>query len=75
MTHRVRTDLSTDSHIKIVPGRMFNAWPQSSSWMFNGRNVAAGCNHTEMFYLPGDFAVHFVAGHKNELTAYLEEQV
>ena len=33
------------------------------------------CDHTEsVFYQPGDFAIHFIASSKHELTAYLKRQ-
>ena len=61
-----------ESHFKIVPGRLFNAWPPTASIHFTGRNISKFCNPIETtFYKPGDFAIHFVAGSKHELTSYL----
>ena len=72
MIHFIQMDQSLDTHIKLVPGRLFNAWPPSTLHYFRERNNSHLCDHTEtVFYEPGDFAIHFVASSKPELTAYL----
>ena len=66
---------SLHSHFKLVPGRLFNAWPPSASSHFKGQSDSELCNPVEStFYQPGDFAIHFVAGSKDELPAYLRQE-
>ena len=67
--------LEYNSHIKFVPGRLFNAWPPTLSIVLEGRNASKLCNHTEAtFYQAGDFAVHFVGKSKKGLSTYLKQQ-
>ena len=76
MIYLTGTDPSLNSHIKYVPGRLFNAWPPALTIVLEGRNVSKLCNHSEdTFYQVGDFAVHFVGKNKKGLSTYLEQQL
>ncbi|CAL5224137.1 g6770 [Coccomyxa viridis] len=58
MIHFIQMDQSLDTHIKLLPGRLFNAWPPSTTHYFRERNVSHLCDHTEtVFYEPGEATV------------------
>ena len=73
MMHVIAADPSASKHVKIVPGRDFNAWPQNRQGVFLGVDPIACEYLTSVFYQPGDFAVHFVGSEaKAELASFAE---
>ena len=60
--HALRLDPTARQHVKIVPGRQFNAWP------FQNRKSWRDCDHGDKVYAEtGDFLVHVPGPDKDEL--------
>ena len=62
MMQVIANDPSAGDHIKVVPGRDFNAWPRSRQTIID-LVTPTTCDYLQsVFYQPGDFAIHFVSG-------------
>jgi hypothetical protein len=72
MIHVARNDPDIGAHIKLVPGREFNAFPPTTPSF--PPQYRAMCNNST-HYEPGDFLVHFPGGGQREkLEAFLDIQ-
>ena len=59
--HLLQNDADIASHIRALPARSMNAWPNTSTW--------PTCDNQT--YQDGDFVVHFPAGFKTEIADFM----
>lgn len=62
MMQVIKKDPTAMDHIKVVPGREFNAWPESRQYLIDVYNPTTCDFQESVTYQPGDFAIHFVGG-------------